>query len=149
MLLAADQGVGLFPRSGFTHHIWNEISYWQRGDLIWSPTGFTFRKPRGYLHYRIGSMTFMHSDEFCLPPATPSHCHFDQDPSCLEPCISSLLDYELMGYQRTGGFLRRRSLLSYLGLTRSWQAAWWIYIIGRILPQLDEHYFAPQMDFFR
>jgi hypothetical protein len=148
MLMAADQGMGLFPRSGLTQRSWNEVSYWQREGLVFSPTGFSFAKKRGFLHYRIGAVGFVHTEEFCLPPYVAAQSYFDQDANCLEPVLDGLLQYELAGYQRTGGFLRRRSLLSHLGLTRSWQAAWWIYVVGRLLPQMDDHCFAPQFDFF-
>lgn len=103
--------------------------------------------PAGYLGYRMGSPQLYGSRKFCLPPSLHSDSVWISDRSAVEPHLEPIIEYELEYQLQGGGFWRRRVLMSHYGFPALWQAAWWINIMGRVLPRLQDDLRPPHWEF--
>jgi hypothetical protein len=147
LLIAADQTQDYLERAGFERLDWREQPYWRKDDLIWCYGGIAVATPAGYLSYRMGAPQLSHNPKFCLPPFLYSDSTWINDGSALDPLLQPVVNYEVEYQRKSGGFWRRRVLMSHYGFPALWQAAWWIQIMGRVLPHLDDDLYPPRWEF--
>lgn len=136
LLMAADQTRDLLSRAGFARREWRKQPYWVRRGLAWCYGGFTVEGDDGYVIYRMGAPFLYRSDRFCLPPYLGTSCFWTAERTAVDECVAPLVEYEQEVCQ--GSFLRRRVLLARYQFPRDWQSAWWVEIVGRMLPDLGE-----------
>ena len=147
LLIAADQTHDYLDRAGFERLDWREQPYWRRDDFIWCYGGISVATAAGYLGYRMGAPQPYLSPRFCLPPFLYSDSVWISDRTAVEPHLQPIVDYEAEYQRKSGGFWRRRILMAHYGFPALWQAAWWIHIMGRVLPHLQDELYPPVWDF--